>query len=47
MKCPVCNINELHEEEVMNPLSRKDNKTHICNSCAVGEAMEELEKLGL
>jgi hypothetical protein len=44
-KCPVCKINELHKEEVMNALSRKDNKTYICSSCALGEAMEELEKL--
>lgn len=40
--CPVCEVNELHKEAVMNALSRKDNVTYICNDCAVTEAMEEL-----
>jgi superfamily II helicase len=41
--CPACNVNELHEDEVMNALSRKDNDTYICNDCATKEAFEELE----
>lgn len=44
--CPVCKVNELHEEEVMNSLSRKDNTTYICNECATQEAFEELKQLG-
>lgn len=40
--CPSCNINELHEDEVMNSLSRTDNETYICNDCGTKEAMEEL-----
>jgi hypothetical protein len=41
-KCPKCKINELHKEEVMNSLSRRDNKTYICSTCANIEAMEDL-----
>ena len=40
-KCPICNENDLHPDEVMNSLSRKDNETYICNPCAVKEAMED------
>lgn len=40
--CPSCYEDNLCEDEVMNPISRKDNKTYICNQCAVREAMEEL-----
>jgi rubrerythrin len=39
--CPRCNVNELHEEDVMNSLSRRDNKTYICSECGVAEAMED------
>jgi uncharacterized protein YlaI len=39
--CPVCKVNELDEDEVMNSLSRKDNETYICNDCAVQEAMAD------
>lgn len=40
-KCPRCGQDKLHDEDVMNALSRKDNKTYICGSCAFDEAMEE------
>ena len=40
--CPKCKENEIHADEVMNSLSRKDNKTYICNSCGVQESMEEM-----
>lgn len=43
-KCPVCKENNLHENEVMNALSRKDNKTYICDRCGTMEALEELRK---
>jgi hypothetical protein len=40
--CPSCKMNLLHEDEVMNTLSRKDNETYICNPCGTKEAMEEM-----
>lgn len=40
-KCPKCQINVLHEEKVRNALSRKDNKTYICNDCGLAEAMAD------
>lgn len=43
--CPSCMYNELHENEAMNALSRKDNETYICTQCARREALEELKKL--
>jgi len=44
MKCPVCERNELHPDEVMNSLSRKDNTTYICDECGVKEALDELQE---
>lgn len=48
-KCPRCGINELDPVDVRNSLSRKDNKTYICNKCGEFEATldmtcAELEK---
>jgi predicted RNA-binding Zn-ribbon protein involved in translation (DUF1610 family) len=40
--CPRCKENELHEDMVMNSLSRKDNETYICDDCGTEEAMEEM-----
>ena len=37
--CPRCRVVTLHKEEVMNCLSRRDNKTYICESCGKQEAM--------
>lgn len=45
--CPRCNYYRLDEEEVMNALSRKDNKTYICDNCGRDEALEEFAKLNL
>lgn len=50
-KCPRCGINELNETDVANSLSRRDNKTYICNKCGDQEAMvdyivAELKKRG-
>lgn len=39
--CPVCKVNPLHPNKVMNSLSRRDNKTYICNRCGEKEAMED------
>lgn len=36
--CPRCEDNFLHENEVHNSLSRRDNKTYICNYCGEEEA---------
>ena len=37
--CPRCRVGHLHEDEVMNCLSRRDNKTYICERCGQQEAM--------
>lgn len=42
-KCPICKRNNLREEGG-NALSRKDNKTEICDSCGTMEAIEEFKK---
>ncbi len=38
-KCPRCKKNQLADEEVMNALSRRDNKTYICSPCGTTEAL--------
>ena len=40
--CPKCKLNHLKLDKVMNALSRKDNKTYICNDCGDKEAFEEM-----
>lgn len=35
--CPACGVNPLHEEEVMNSLSRYC-KAYICSECGMSEA---------
>jgi uncharacterized Zn finger protein len=50
IKCPRCGQNDLDPVEVRNSLSRKDNKTYICNKCGQFEALldytcAELEKV--
>ena len=44
MKCPRCKVRDLHPDEVMNALSRKDNETYICSQCGTEEALEEFIK---
>jgi predicted RNA-binding Zn-ribbon protein involved in translation (DUF1610 family) len=39
--CPRCGVNELKEGHLYS-LSRRDNKTVICNECGTAEALEEL-----
>lgn len=45
MKCTMCQSiegvepQELRERQVMNSLSRRDNKTYICNLCGNAEAL--------
>tara|TARA_R110002110_G_scaffold162785_9_gene362291 strand:- start:1108 stop:1290 length:183 start_codon:yes stop_codon:yes gene_type:complete len=41
-ECPTCKEQTLHEEEVLNCLSRKDNKTYICGNCGLREALSDL-----
>jgi len=43
--CPKCNHNELHPQQAMNALSRRDNTTYICTSCGQEEAFEDYLKL--
>lgn len=40
--CPRCKKNKF--EKYRGALSRKDNKTYICNSCGMKEALNELSK---
>jgi len=42
MKCPRCNLEELHQREAMNALSRRDNNTYICAPCGREEGMYDL-----
>lgn len=39
--CPVCE-GPMHEELVMNALSRRDNATYICSDCGRNEAMADI-----
>jgi hypothetical protein len=36
--CPRCGAPQMYEEDVMNALSRRDNKTYICSPCGTEEA---------
>ena len=38
-KCPRCKKNTMRDEEVMNALSRRDNKTYIYTPCGTAEAL--------
>lgn len=38
-KCPRCHRMTLEDEQALNCLSRRDNKTYICNSCGNEEAI--------
>ncbi len=40
--CPRCNFNGLQMPLVRNSLSRRDNKTYICNMCGNEEALFDL-----
>lgn len=37
--CPRCKENELNPCLPVNSLSRRDNKTYICEQCGMDEAM--------
>lgn len=37
--CPRCGFKKMHDEEILNSLSRRDGKTYICNDCGREEAM--------
>ena len=39
--CPRCKVIKLDPIDVRNALSRKDNKTYICESCGIAEAIED------
>ena len=38
-RCPRCKRMTMHDEQVLNKLSRRDNKTYICNDCGTEEAL--------
>ena len=42
--CPRCWRVKLDDVLVRNALSRKDNKTYICNSCGQAEAMDDYHR---
>jgi len=37
--CPKCGRKKVYEEKVLNKLSRRDNKTYICQDCGNDEAV--------
>lgn len=38
-ECPRCHQRTLHDEEVMNSLSKRDYKTYICSGCGEVESL--------
>ena len=38
-ECPRCHRETMEDEEVLNSLSRRDNKTYICNDCGKEESL--------
>ena len=44
MKCPRCKKNELHADQPMNAVSRRDDKTYICSNCGTHEAMFDFHR---
>ena len=40
--CPICKVNFLYEENVLNPLSKK-GKGYICDDCSKKEDQEILK----
>jgi len=43
--CPRCHTRELDPEKALNSLSRRDNKTYICQSCGREEAFIDTGEL--
>ena len=41
-QCPRCKEWKLHAEQALNSLSRRDDKTYICNACGDEEALIDL-----
>ncbi len=41
-QCPRCGEPKIDEREVMNALSRRDNKTYICSDCGTEEALVDI-----
>ena len=38
-KCPRCGKLRMYVKKIYNNLSRRDNKTYICNECGTEEAL--------
>jgi len=46
MRCPKIGCkNTLNANEMMNAISRRDNKTRICADCGQQEALEDFVKV--
>ena len=45
-KCPRCGEDTMHEKQVMNALSRRDNQTYICSGCGTEEAFVDMGTIG-
>ncbi len=43
--CPRCYEKTLEDEQALNSLSKRDNKTYICNGCGDEEACIDLGEL--
>ena len=41
-KCPRCKQRTLEDDEILNCLSKKDNKTYICQQCGSEEDAQGL-----
>lgn len=39
MKCPRCDVEDLHEVQAQNALSRSDNLSYVCSPCGEDEAL--------
>ncbi len=43
--CPRCHQKTLEDDEQLNSLSHRDNKTYICNPCGDEESLIDLGEL--
>lgn len=38
-KCPRCSLLKMHDDDILNSLSKRDNQTYVCNDCGNDEAL--------
>lgn len=41
-ECPRCHRESMEDDEVLNSLSQRDNRTYICKACGDEEAMIDM-----